>query len=178
MKRTKTLRWLELLVGPAVLLLSQSAHAAECWQVTGWNGLQPRAEAELQEADCSTTPERYGWTRLTDFSGDPPDEPLFVRLSLDDPSVNSWGVFGALLRFHGYDTTGVPVVGSDIIPHPNVINETQLSPNPPEQGVPNAGARVRLRHRQNGTCMRSVGQNGAGVDDQRCSFDASQIYVL
>ena len=68
MNQTKLLRWAGLLVGPAAMLLSQTATAAECWQVTGWDGPSYAAEAELQEADCSTTPERYGWTQITLFS--------------------------------------------------------------------------------------------------------------
>ena len=170
---------LGIMAAGACTLIPMPSYAAECWQVIGWDSTAyVGAQALLQEADCTTVPEDYGWIRVNLDYGTPPADDLYLRVHNDDPRVSGDYVFEPLLFFAGYDGGGTPEVFTELIPCVGCVNEMDLSPIPPEQGLPNAGARVRLRHAQTGPCAYSQAINGAQARNRPCWFDADLTYVL
>lgn len=141
------------------------ASAAECWKLLSW---APDNSAVVEPTDCTTTPPGYGWVDEIELN-DANDHQLL--LPLNDPHL-PWAVF----VLTGYDSGGVPIIIWDVIPGDPTDNG--LDTNPPEPGVPNAGSRVRLRHRFTGNCVYSVGTNNASARHRECSSDADLIYVL
>jgi hypothetical protein len=96
---------------------------------------------------------------------------------LDDSRVNGW-VFEPLLVFSHYDSTGKPVILTDLIPCIDCDNSMWLTPFPPVQGIPLNGDRVRLRHKQTGKCIYSLSSNGEKARNWDCWNDPGMVYVL
>jgi Ricin-type beta-trefoil lectin domain-like len=168
-------RWLVLALLP---FFPSSAQALSCWEVIGWT--PPNSylqQAQLVPAACTTIPMNAAWVQVTlDYGTSPPDE-LWLRLSLSDPHVTGWQ-FKPLLVYSHHTATGVPVVNTDLILCTGCSNQLWLKPFPPAQGVPTAGTRVRLRHRNTGKCLYSVAQNGATAYNWDCWNDPGMTYVL
>jgi Ricin-type beta-trefoil lectin domain-like len=153
-------------------------HAASCWAVTGWSSSDyVGAQAIVTPASCSTTPQDQGWVHVTYDYSSPPNDDLWLRISLNDSRVSNW-LFQPLLVFSHYDLNGKPVVITDLLVSYEDQNYMWLVPHPPVQGVPVIGSRVRLRHQVTGKCAYSVGQNGASVSDWDCWNDAAMVYVI
>ncbi|MCI5114018.1 MAG: hypothetical protein D3921_06920 [Candidatus Electrothrix sp. AW1] len=152
--------WCALAVA-AVGSFATSSYAADCWQVVGWSSDDyAGAQALVQQADCTTVPEGYGWTAVG-------SEQIYLRIHLEDNRVTN-GVFEPLLVFSDYDTDGKPRIFTDLIVSMDYSNKTPLFFEPPEQGVPVAGARVRLRHAKTNACISSGGSNGAVATHTAC----------
>ncbi len=170
--------WCVLAVA-AVGSIATSSYAADCWQVVGWSSDDDvGAQALVQQADCTTVPEGYGWTAVQLNYGSEPNDETYLRIHLEDNRVTN-GVFEPLLVFSDYDINSKPRIFTDLIVHLDYSysNKTPLFFEPPEQGVPVAGARVRLRHAETNACISSGSSNGAVATHTAC--DSSGItFVL
>ncbi len=151
-----------------------TVQANECWKVTGWSSDPDYSwwyRADVHSAECTTVPDGYGWTFVEHSYGTPPNDNLHVRMNLDGEFMDDW-VFEGLLVFDSYDNNGKPIIYRDFITPIGYTNETVLTPYPPEQGVPHDGCRVRLRHRQTGNCIHTVG-TGLEAINSECSQQPS-----
>ncbi|MEM9557339.1 MAG: RICIN domain-containing protein [Acidobacteriota bacterium] len=148
-----------------------SASATDCWRVTGWTGASGGFErALLAPTSCTTVPDGTGWTQPIDSFDD------WLRIDLSDPRVTGWD-FAPLLIQRGTDGFGVPIVETTLIVCTGCPNITTLLPYPPEQGVPAAGARVKLRHAWTNNCILTSSTNGQRARNSSCRFD-DKIFVL
>lgn len=151
--------------------IGTSMHAADCWRVTGWTSLSSGLErATLATVTCTTVPDGSGWVQPLSASSE------WLRLDLSDSHVTGW-TFEPLLFLRGYDSSGTPIVETDYILCVGCPNEMELLPYPPEQGVPGAGSKVKLRHQNTGKCMYTSGVNGQKVRNGSCRVTGS-VFVL
>lgn len=88
-------------------------------------------------------------------------------------------IFRPRLFFTGYDGHGRPIIITDIIPDDVYdSNRIELTINPPVQGVPKIGSKVRLRHRDTGLCIYSIDKDGVAARNAPCDDLSSFTYVI
>lgn len=180
MKRPRGQRNLRMglaLLGGLLAGLTPPVAAQSCWQVTGW--IPPAGFPQqpiLSPTACTTIPLTTGWTPVDLSYGAPPASPLWLRLPLSDSHVANWK-FTPLLVF-SHVSGGVPVISTDLIPCIGCPNYQWLVPFPPQQGVPAAGQKVRLRSQNTGHCLYAVGGNGGATNSFPCWNDPQMTFVL
>ena len=151
--------------------------AEDCYRITGWSSPSYIGEqAYLLPTSCSVTPSGTAWLFIELNYGPPPTDDLYLRIDTSDSHMSN-GVFTPILVFSHYDTSGKPVVLTDLIVG-TYTNSMQSTVNPPVQGSVHSNDRVRLRHRDTGNCLVSQSINGATVRNYPCADDPAQIYVL
>lgn len=172
----RTILTLSLAAG-ALLALPATAHAASCWEITGWSSPDPvGAVASLVPAPCTTIPITDGWIEVIDYAV-PANDTIWARIDLADPRVDDW-TFTPRLFYWGLDTQGVPVLETGIYYCTGCVNEQPVVASPPVQGTPIAGKQVRLRHDLTDHCIYGVPQDGAAVENAECTDDPSMTFVL
>lgn len=166
-------------VSAIVFALGETLQAASCWYVSGWSSDHIiGAQALVRPTPCTTTPLRSAWTRVAGYGAGPqPRDVIWLRLPLNDKHISAL-TFRPLLFFTGYDTSGRPVIVTDLLPGGGDVNKVALSITPPLQGSLAAGVRVRLRHRDTGLCIWNLPANGVVARNARCADEARFIYVL
>lgn len=130
-------------------------------------------QVTLSQTSCTTIPLGHGWAEAEDSNGNPSG--IFLLIPLNNSHVTGWK-FEPLLVFYYYDQNGVPYVSTELCNF--CQNETWLNPFPPEQGIPQDGNRVRLRHAQTGKCIYGSPQNGGTAKNWGCWDDPNMTYTL
>ncbi|MEZ4451237.1 MAG: RICIN domain-containing protein [Nannocystaceae bacterium] len=172
----RTLLTLSLSAG-ALLALPAAAHAASCWEVTGWSSTDVvGAVASLAPAPCTVIPITDGWIEVVDYHA-PANDTIWVRVDLGDPRVDDW-TFTPRLFFNGLDPQGVPILETGIIYCTGCENELPVLAWPPLQGTPTAGKQVRLRHDTSDNCLYGSSVDGAPIHNAECTDDPSMTFVL
>lgn len=104
--------WITGLVLIVTLFFTSITMAASCWKVTGWSSFGDHGEEQalLEMADCTITPDHYGWARIIHFdSTEEPTDDIFIMISLDNDKVANWK-FTPTLFFSKYESTGKPFI--------------------------------------------------------------------
>jgi hypothetical protein len=161
----------------STLAFGATAHAAECYEITGWTSTDYiGADALVTPTSCAVTPSGTAWLNVTISYGAGPIDDLWLRILLSDSHM-SGTTFSPLLVFAMYDGAGLPIVTTDAIVGP-YDNEMDATVNPPSQGNIRNRARVRLRHRNTGHCLETGSTNGSAVANFPCADYPDQIFEL